>query len=389
MRIAFVGTGYVADLYAQTLRNHPELELTGVFDRFSVRRKEFAAYHGFSEYPSLADLLVDPAVEIVVNLTGPAQHGAVTRAALEAGKHVYTEKPIALDLAEARGLAELAAARGLQLASAPASMIGEAAQSAWQALRAGAVGRPLLAYAELDDGYLLAERFREWSSESGAPWPYPDEFRTGCTIEHAAYALDWLTMFFGPVTELVAYSDSLLCNPYLDEADRRSAADFSLACLRFGAAGVVARVTTSIIAPEDHSMRIVGDEGVITVENVWDYTSPVTVKRGRKGSTIAYPSARPAARVLRRIGANHMDFARGIAELAAGIRGERHSRLQIDHALHVLELTLRIARAGRGLSTLVTSTFAPIEPMPWAAGDAPCPWLPDSRRSGHPCRGSG
>ncbi|MDA0563806.1 Gfo/Idh/MocA family oxidoreductase [Streptomonospora sp. S1-112] len=389
--VAFVGTGYVADLYRATLPNHPGLALTGVYDRSARRCGEFADHYGDTRYPSLAALLADPAVEIVVNLVNPREHAGVTRAALAAGKHVYSEKPLAMDLAEARELAESARAAGLLLASAPCSMIGEAAQTAWQALRAGAVGTPLLAYAELDDGYLLAEHYTEWRSRSGAPWPYRDEFRTGCTIEHAAYALDWLTMFFGPVTEVTAFAAGVAPNPHLTAEEHARAPDFSVACLRFagdgagdsggvagdgggtGAGGVVARMTNSIVAPEQHRIQIVGDEGVLVVDNVWDYTSPVTVRRGRKGRPEPYPPARRPAHTMDRIGANHMDFARGVAELAGEVRGRRPSRLRTDHALHVLEVTLTVARATGGAVTRPTTTFAPLTPMPWAAGTPPFP----------------
>ncbi|MCF6472388.1 Gfo/Idh/MocA family oxidoreductase [Nonomuraea sp. MG754425] len=379
MRIGFVGCGYVADLYAATLPNHPELELIGVFDRAENRRRAFSAHYGVPEYPSLAAMLEDPSLDIVVNLVNPAHHFPVSQAALLAGKHVYVEKPLATELAQARHLVELAAERGLGLASAPASVLGEPAQTAWQALRAGAVGTPLLAYAELDDGYVLGEHYHEWVSASGAPWPYMDEFRTGCTIEHAAYALDWLTTFFGPVTELTAFAASLAPNPHFAAMGETPAPDFSVACLRFGPSetavdGLVARVTNSIVAPRRHSLQIIGDEGVLIVQSVWDYASPVVVRRGQSGYPEIYPPVRPGPSALSRVGANNMDFARGVAELSAELRGRRRSRLGVDRALHVLEVTLEIARANKGAISRPTTTFTPPKPMSWAAGEPPRPW---------------
>jgi predicted dehydrogenase len=95
MNVAFVGCGYVADFYMATLPNHPELQLTGVFDREKERAKRFAAFHGLHQYPSLEALLGDDRVSMVVNLTNPGSHFEVSWQALQHGKHVYSEKPLA------------------------------------------------------------------------------------------------------------------------------------------------------------------------------------------------------------------------------------------------------------------------------------------------------
>ena len=98
MNIAFVGTGYVADYYMTTLKNFPELRLCGVFDRSPARLSEFSAFHHVPAYDSAEAVMRDAAVEIVVNLTTPESHFEISQMALEAGKHVYCEKPLAMDL---------------------------------------------------------------------------------------------------------------------------------------------------------------------------------------------------------------------------------------------------------------------------------------------------
>jgi predicted dehydrogenase len=104
MRMAFVGCGFVADLYAGTLNQHPELALAGVTDRDADRAHAFARRHDVTAYDSLDALLADERVDLVVNLTNPESHFAVSKAALEAGKHVYSEKPLALAHADAMAL---------------------------------------------------------------------------------------------------------------------------------------------------------------------------------------------------------------------------------------------------------------------------------------------
>src|SRR5690349_20130096 len=104
MRLALVGCGYVADYYLATLANHPGLELAGVHDRDPDRAERFARHHRARKYASFDEILSDRVVDLVVNLTNPASLFAVSSAALLAGKHVYTEKPLATALAEAEEL---------------------------------------------------------------------------------------------------------------------------------------------------------------------------------------------------------------------------------------------------------------------------------------------
>ena len=144
MKVAFVGCGWVADLYLSTLKSHPRLELAGVYDSDPVRADAFARHHRVRKFDSYEQLLGDASIGLVANLTNPRSHYAVSRQALEAGKHVYSEKPLATDLAQATELVALADEKGLLLAGAPATLLGEAAQTAWKALRDGRVGKPRL-----------------------------------------------------------------------------------------------------------------------------------------------------------------------------------------------------------------------------------------------------
>lgn len=378
MRIALVGCGYVADLYMVMLRHHPELRLLGVMDRDAERARIFAEVHGLEIYPTLDAVLGDERVEIVVNLTNPRSHYAVTRAALLAGKHVYTEKPIAMDFGQARELVELAEEHSLSLASAPCSVLGESAQTLWKAIREGAVGPVKLVYAELDDGMVHRRGYRDWVSRSGAPWPANDEFEIGCTMEHAGYYLTWLTAFFGPVRSVTSFAAALFPDKGTDVPLDVVTPDFSVGCLEFHS-GVVARLTCSIVAPDDRSLRVVGEDGVLTVEDCWDYRSPVHSRPtplGRRAEHHPVASRLMGLRPRRYPQAESgvppgpsglMDFFRGVAELAASIREGRPCRLPARHALHVNELALAMQYPGvLGSPRVLESTFDPIEPMPWA-----------------------
>ncbi len=373
MQIAIVGCGFVADYYLKTLANYPDLQVAGVMDRVEERATRFSAYHAVPMYRSLAELLADPNVSIVLNLTNPGSHYEISKAALEAGKHVYSEKPLAMTMPEAEELVALAEQRGLLISSAPCNLLGESAQTLWKALREKQIGTVRLVYAEMDDGLVHRMPYQKWVSESGIPWPYKDEFEVGCTLEHAGYYVTWLTAFFGPAETVTAFSSCLIPDKQTDVPLDHNAPDFSVACIKF-ASGVVARLTCSIVAPHDHQLRIIGDDGVLGIEDCWYYGSPVYIKRmiriRRKTFMSPWKQRYPLVQKSPKFGykgSQQMDFARGVAELAAAIQERRPCRLSPQFSLHNNELVLAIHNAlETGAPYKMTTSFDPIAPMPWA-----------------------
>src|SRR5437899_3103106 len=162
MNVAFVGCGYVADLYAMTLSRHRELKLVAAFDTDEVNAGAFCRRWPTRRCSSLQELLDDGSVQIVVNLTSPRSHFEVTRRCLEADKHVYSEKPLSMNSGEAQQLVRLAEQRGLYLATAPCSLLSETAQTMWKAVVEGAVGKVRLVYANFDDG-MIAPKLAPWT----------------------------------------------------------------------------------------------------------------------------------------------------------------------------------------------------------------------------------
>ena len=162
MQLAIVGCGFVADFYMTTLPNYPHLKVKGVLDRDKQRQARFAKHYSLSEYASMEQLLADEDVQIVLNLTNPSSHYELSKASLAAGKHVYSEKPLSMDMQEARELVDLAEEKGLRLSGAPCSVLSESAQTIWQQLRQESIGKVRLVYAELDDGLVHRMRYRKW-----------------------------------------------------------------------------------------------------------------------------------------------------------------------------------------------------------------------------------
>jgi predicted dehydrogenase len=373
-RLAIVGAGYVADLYMASLRFYPELEVVAVHDIDGARRDAFCAHWGLPAVGSLGALIdATGRDDIVLNLTNPHAHYAVSRACLEAGRHVYSEKPLAMDLDEARALVELAAGRDRLIAAAPCSGLSEAAQTLWAAIREEKIGKPRLVYAELDDDFIPQAPYAAWISASGAPWPAADEFRVGCTVEHAGYYLAWLLPIFGPVRTVVAASATLADKEIPVE---ESAPDISIGTLFFHN-GVVARLTCSILAPHNHALTVVGDAGVLTLEECWNNTAPVKLRRRftlrRRLMMSPLPrrlrlAERETHRKVGRTGAASMNFALGPVEMRDALAEKRACRLSPDLALHITEVTLALQSAGEHAGAWpMTTTFDPVDPMPWAA----------------------
>ena len=370
-RVVLLGCGFVADLYMRSAQVMPGLTVAGVHDIDAARQAAFCAHWGVTGHPSPEAMLAANPGALVLNLTNPHAHFDTTRACLLAGHDVWSEKPLALTLDDARALHALAAERGLWLASAPCSALGEAAQTLGHALRTGVAGTPRLVYAELDDGFVPQAAHDKWISESGAPWPAQDEFRVGCTLEHAGYYLTWLMAWFGPVRTVVAASAEAVPDkgpggPF--------APDVAVATLFFHD-GPVVRLTCSIAAPHDHGIRIVGDAGVLSCKAAWDNAAPVRFARRLtiRRKLMEHPLPRrirlkgPTHPKVKRWGAAAMNFMLGPAEMLEARAQGRPCRLTNDMALHLTEVTLAIQNAGETAGAQrMTTTCTRMEPMPWA-----------------------
>lgn len=370
--VSIIGCGFVADLYMRSLRAMGDLHVAAVYDTNATRLAQFCDYWQVPAAPSQAALLAGhPKDGIVLNLTNPSAHYAVNSACLAAGCHTYSEKPLALSMDEARSLYTQAEAAGLMLASAPCSVLGEAAQTLGYALRHNIAGPPRAIYAELDDGFVPQAAYRKWLSASGAPWPFEDEFRVGCTLEHAGYYLGWLIAWFGSVRTVVAASTETIPGK---EGAGPHAPDLSVATLFFEK-GPVTRLTCSIVAPHNHKIRIVGDDGVLACDAAWDNGAKVTFAKRltlrRRLMESPFPKRvklrSPTHPKVKRWGAAAMNFMLGPAEMFEALRMARPSRLSNAFALHMTEVALAIHSAGEtsGAQTM-TTRCPPMEPMPWA-----------------------
>ncbi|WP_435230694.1 Gfo/Idh/MocA family protein [Pseudopelagicola sp. nBUS_20] len=368
--VSIIGCGFVADLYMRSFAKHPDIAVTQVYDHDPVRLATFAHHWNLHATDSIARLLNNlPAGSLILNLTNPHAHFEVSQACLDAGHHVYSEKPLALKMQDAQALYDLAKGKNLLLASAPCSILGESAQTLAKAIRDNVCGQVRLIYADLDDGFIPQAPYRNWVSESGALWPAQDEFSVGCTIEHAGYYLVWLVGIFGSVRRIVAASAETI-----PEKPGGSAPDFATATLFFDN-GLTARLTCSITASHDHRIRMFGDTGVLQVRNAWDNTAPVRFHRriAFRRRLVEHPIGRririagPTHPKVKRWGAAAMNFALGPAEMLDALNEQRPCRLSADLALHLNEVTLAIQNAGNsGAAQDMKTHCEPIPAMVWS-----------------------
>ena len=367
MKIAIIGTGFVADYYMTTLVNHPQLVLGGAYDRDSARLKQFADYYKVATYPDFEAILADNEVSIIVNLTTPENHYLLSKRALEAGKHVYCEKPLAMRYEEAAELVALAERLDLILASAPANAMSDAYRLVAKSL--DDIGKPRLIYAQIEDGPVFRANWQGWRSVSGARWPGLHEFEIGSTLEHAGYALSWLVSLFGPVESLAAFSTLTFPDKGPGTGAIKMAPDFSVGCLQFHS-GVIARLTCGLAAPRDRSLMILGDRGTLTAEDLWDHRSAIYLETAAEGRTLrtkvvdlmevhlkrflhwkplpgrklAYDNS--ARRAKLPAYPSQIDFAGGIAAQADAIEQGTPLFSSGKAALHITELALALNNAG-------------------------------------------
>ncbi len=278
-------------------------------------------------------------------------------------------------------------------------------------MREGAIGKPLLVYAELDDNPIHLMGFENVVSPTGAPWPLREEILEGCTFEHLGYHLVWICGLLGPAISVTAFSSELIEGKMDGLPPLSGTPDYSVANLQFES-GAVARITCSVVAPRDHRMRVIGRDGELTADAYRQYQSPVFLERFTAGSLNARKfqtlRTRRGAGRLFGIGGRKMPMARnwkseavendlllkptvkqrvvgavrrrevyaqdkfiGLAEMALEIREERPQYLSPDFLLHLNELTLLVQGAGPdGLAVKPTTTFTPLGPIP---GTVPAP----------------
>lgn len=354
VRVAIIGAGNIAGPYLEDLQNIEQVEVVGITDLDTRSAREKADKFGLALYTNTDTLLLDDEIEIVVNLTPPRAHKGIITKCLEAGKHVYSEKPLADTYADAQELVDLAKSKGLRLACSPFVSGGEAQQTAWKLVREGKLGHIRLAYAEVNWG-----RIESWH-------PAPQAFyEVGPMADVGVYPLTVLTTMFGAVKQVTSFGRTLMPDRVTTEnvAFSPASPDFMVAMLET-ASGVLIRLTANFYVGHHTVQRpgieIHGDKGSLNLSNWFEFSGDVTYTSFDDGEYQPVPLVRTPEHT-------GVPWGYGIAELASAIMEDRPHRFTGEQAAHLVEILDAVRVSNQtGETVQLKSTFTPSAPMDWA-----------------------
>lgn len=193
--VAVIGAGNISKQYLDNLTVFPDLKVLVIADLFEATAEARAKEYGIPEWGGVEKALNHPDVEIIVNLTIPAAHVEVATAAVNAGKHVWTEKPFSLDRDSGLGLLKAADTAGIRLGTAPDTFLGAGLQTARRIIERGDIGTPLTGLTT----------FQTPGPESWHPNPaFLFQKGAGPLFDMAPYYLTALIQTFGSVRKVAA-----------------------------------------------------------------------------------------------------------------------------------------------------------------------------------------
>ncbi|MFC4427292.1 Gfo/Idh/MocA family protein [Deinococcus navajonensis] len=358
--VGVIGAGVISGIYLKNAASLTPFEVVAVADLSPERARTQAAEYGVRHVLTPEELLAHPEVEVVLNLTVPSAHAAVTRSALEAGKHVYGEKPLALTREDGLALVNLAEARDLRLGSAPDTFLGAGLQTCRQLIDEGAIGQPLAATA-----FMLSHGVEAWHAS-------PDFFYqpgAGPMFDMGPYYLTALISLLGPVRTVTGQATSGFQERTITTAQRYGeripvGTPTHVTALLGFESGVAATLITSfdVWHAQVPRIEIYGSEGTLSLPDPNTFGGPVQLRLAQDKAWREVPLARPYALNSRGL---------GLSDLISSVHENRGPRASGRLALHVLDAmqsTLESAEAGRTL-TLTTTAERP-EPLQTMGGDA-------------------
>ncbi|MFJ1768551.1 Gfo/Idh/MocA family protein [Amycolatopsis sp. NPDC088138] len=353
--VGFVGAGVISGTYLENLTSFPDVRVLRVADLDTERAAAQAAKHGVPRSGTVAELLDDPDVELVVNLTTPVSHVDVGLAALEAGKHVWAEKPLALDRQTGRKLLDRAREKGLRVASAPDTVLGAGLQTARRAIDDGRIGQPNTALA----------LFQVPGPESWHPAPeFLFQAGGGPLLDMGPYYLTTLVHLLGPIRRVTGAGGRARDTRVIGSGPR-AGTEFPVtvpttvtALVEF-ASGGSAQVVLSFDSALTRTgfVELTGTLGTAVLPDPNRFDGPTALHLfGQEKPEELEPQGHAASR------------GTGTLELARAIRAGVPERASGELAYHVLDAMLAIDESlTRGQSVEVSSVVAvpPALPAAW------------------------
>ncbi|MET8087273.1 Gfo/Idh/MocA family oxidoreductase [Micromonospora sp. NPDC005237] len=352
-RVGIVGLGVISRAYLDTLANHPAVSIVALADLDASRSAAVAATIPGSEALSVEGLLARPEVQTVLNLTIPAAHAEISLGAIEAGRNVYVEKPLAVTFPDGRSIIERASAAGVHVGCAPDTVLGTGTQTARAAIDGGLIGRPLSATA-----VMVTPGHERWH-------PHPDFYYApggGPLLDMGPYYISALVHLLGPVRAVVGAASRLRAERVIGSGPRNgqrvpAEVDTHVTGVLEHANGALSTITTSFdgVATTAAPIEVHGETGTLAVPdpNMFD------------GDVRVFPLGGTEWRVLEPL-AGYVEGSRGIGLIdLVTADGQRPPRASGDVALHVLEtMTSLLVSAAGGRRIELTTVAQRPAPVP-------------------------
>lgn len=333
LRVGILGCGNIAPAYFNGCAKFRALEAVACADlNADVARARAAEFK--VKALSVDDLLASPEVDVVVNLTVPKVHAEVSRRALEAGKHVHSEKPLGVTLEEGRALVALAARRKLRLGCAPDTFLGAGLQTCRKVIDDGWIGRPVAGTA-----FMMGRGPEGWH-------PNPAFFYErggGPMLDMGPYYITALVHLLGPVKAVCAVASKSVperiatCAPHFGARLPVEVPTHNSGSLIFANGAVVTVCISFDVHAHGHTpIELYGTEGSLQVPDPNTFGGDVKVFRPDAGAWQAFGYSHGYRENSRGI---------GVADMAHALAGGRPHRCSGDLAAHVLEVMLAFERA--------------------------------------------
>lgn len=369
--IGIIGCGNISTAYLRLAPLFRGLDIRAVADvnpaAATARAEEFG-----TKAQSVEDLLANPDLDVVINLTIPDAHFGVSQAILNAGKHVYSEKPLALSLKEGIALRDLAAAKGLRVGCAPDTFLGGAHQQARALIDEGRIGQITAGGAAV-----MNHGMEHWH-------PNPDFFFLpggGPMFDLGPYYIANLINLIGPVRRVAALTSSASAVRTITSEPRKGQTvpvktPTNIHALLEFANGATINLSTSwdVWAHKRVNMELYGTEGSLFVPDPNFFGGTVALA-GRDGviAPVA-PWDHPFGRTnfTTQSGEALANYrASGLADMAAAIREGRDQRCSLERTLHGVEVMAAVLHSGEtGSFVLLETTCTRPEALPPAAAQA-------------------
>ena len=353
-KIGIVGIGCISGIYLENItKRFQDIEIVGVCDLIRERAEQAVANYPIPKlYEDMYELCVDPEVDIVLNLTRPYQHYDVTKTALLAGKHVYSEKPLGATWEEGVELVKLAEERGLMIGGAPDTFLGAGIQTCRKLIDEGAIGDVVGATA-----FMTGHGPESWH-------PDPEFFYKrggGPMMDMGPYYVTALINLLGGVKRLggmvaTPFRERVMgCKEHFGEVIEVEVPTSYYGVLEFES-GVVASLMTSfdIYGARLPIIEIYGSKGTLRVPDPNCFGGPVilhTPEGGEEEIPLAFDYPENSR-------------ALGLAEMASALQAGRRPRASWKQTLHVLEVLTGFERAVQNGGYLdMTTTYDREAPM--------------------------